>query len=214
MKDVTELQRHASPGRRPQPLAFLSGSLWAGSWDTDRLYAINPKSWKVRDEVAAPGRPYGIAALGDELRVVVAIGEDDDRYLFRFAPGKGFDQSSKTPCPEFTGSHLASDGTTLYLTQQGLRRIVTLDENAMIQREIALPTRCGGIGFGPTGTLYMIAADAEFDNLEFATLDLGAPTPTVTPIARIDPDARALAFDGSSWWTSYREASTIVAFTA
>ena len=214
MKDVTELARHASPGGRPQPLAFLNGTLWAGSWDTDKLYAIDPKTWRVTDEIAAPGKPYGIAAHGSELRVVVALGEEDDRYLFSFTPGKGFDQNSQTPCPDLTGSHLASNGTTLYLTQQGLRRIVTLDDNAKIQREFALPTRCGGIGFGPSGRLYMISADAEFDNLEFATLDLSAPTPAATAVARIDPEARALAFDGNSWWTSYREASTIVAFSA
>jgi hypothetical protein len=214
MKSVTELQRHASPGGRPQPLAFHNNALWAGSWDTDRVYAIDPRSWKVIDEVAAPGKPYGIAALGNELCVVVSIGDDDDRYLFRFVPGQGFDEASKTPCPDFTGSHLASDGATLYLTQMGFRRIVTLDENASIQREIALPTRCGGIGFGPGGAFYIIAADEEFENLQLATLDVKTATPAAVPIADIHFDARALAFDGNVWWTSHREANEIVAFTS
>ena len=69
----------------------------------------------VVEEVAAPGKPYGLTVVGNELRVVVSIGEDDDRYLYRFVPGQGFDAESKTACPDFTGSHLASDGTTLYL---------------------------------------------------------------------------------------------------
>ncbi len=213
MQDVKELQRHASPGGRPQPLAFHKNALWVGCWDTDRLYAIDPQSWKVTDEVAAPGRPYGIAAIGDDLRVVVAIGKDEDRYLFRFVPGQGFDESSKMPCPDFTGSYLASDGSTLYMTQLGLRRIVVLDEKAAIQHEIPLSTRCLGIAFGPAGTFYTIAADDEFENLELGTLDVRSAAPQPSPLCKLADDARGLAYDGSAWWTSYREASEIVAFT-
>jgi hypothetical protein len=213
MSDVKELRRHASPGGRPQPLAFHKNVLWVGCWDTDRLYAIDPPSWKVIDEVAAPGRPYGIAVIGNDLRVVVAIGTDEDRYLFRLVPGQGFDEASKTPCPDFTGSYLTSDGSTLYMTQLGLRRIVVLDDKSAIQREIPLTTRCLGIAFGAAGTFYMIAADEEFENLQLATLDVRSADPKPSPISGLADDARGLAYDGSTWWTSHREASEIVAFT-
>jgi hypothetical protein len=214
MKNVSERSRRASPAGRPQPLAFNGSTLWMGSWDTDRLYAIDPQTWSVTDEVVAPGKPYGIAVTGTEMRVVVSIGEDDDRYLFRFVPGKGFDESSKTACPDFTGSHLASDGTTLYMAQMGLRRIVTLDDAGAIVREIALPTRIGGMGFGPGG-FYVISADEEFENLALATFDVTSNDPKLAPIAGIAFDgARSIAYDGSGWWTSDREVSEIVSFTA
>ena len=58
MQNVTEVLRRASPAGRPQPLAFLEGRLWIGSWDTDRVYAIDPKTWTVVEEFAAPGRPF------------------------------------------------------------------------------------------------------------------------------------------------------------
>jgi YVTN family beta-propeller protein len=212
MQNLMELERHPAPATRPQPLALFGKTLWVGSWDTDHLYAIDPQTWSVTDEVAAPGKPYGLAAIGDELRVVVAIGEEDDRYLYRFVPGRGFDRDSKTPCPDFTGSHLASDGTTLYLGQMGNRRIVALDEDASILREIALPTRCGGMGFGPDA-FYIISADEEFENLQLATLDLQLSNPDVAPVAAIPFDARSLAFTGKNWWTSHREAGEIVSFT-
>jgi len=212
MQPVKEASRHSSPGSRPQPLAFHGNVLWMGSWDTDRLYAIDPQRWQVVEEVAAPGKPYGIAVWGDALRVVVSIGEEDDRYLYRFVPGKGFDSESKTPCPDFTGSHLASNGTTLYLGQMGNRRILALGENDSVLREIALPTRCGGFGFRD-GTLYMISADDEFENLQLATLDVRVTDPALAPVAAIPFDARSLAFDGKLWWTSHREASEIVSFT-
>src|SRR6202042_1987628 len=68
MNDAQEIQRHDSPGGRPQPLCYHNGTLWVGAWDTDRLYAIDPRSWTISKEFDAPGRPYGIAAIGDELR--------------------------------------------------------------------------------------------------------------------------------------------------
>jgi len=213
MQNVIERARHASPGSRPQPLAFLGKTLWMGSWDTDHIYAIDPQTWKVIDEVEAPGKPYGLAAVGDGLRVVVSLGEEDDRYLYHFVPGKGFDAHSKAACPDFTGSALASDGTKLYLAQMGNSRIVELDDKNAIVREIALPSRCGGMAFYPNGTFCIIAADDEWENLQFATLDISLSAPEAVEVAAIPFDARGLAYDGSQWWTSHREASEIVAFT-
>ena len=212
MNEITLLSRHPSPAGRPQPLAFLDGTLWMGSWDTDMIYAIDPNSWNVNEAIGAPGKPYGMAVHGDELRVVVSIGDDDDRFLFRFVPGQGFDAESKMPCPEFTGSHLTSAGGTLYMTQMGFQRIVALDAAGEVQRQIALPTRCGGIG-AHDGTFYMISADEEFENLQLATLDVAQSAPEAVPVADVPLDLRALTFDGTRWWSSHREASEIVSFT-
>ncbi|MBV8375214.1 MAG: hypothetical protein JO302_06860 [Candidatus Eremiobacteraeota bacterium] len=212
MQSLKELQRRASPGARPQPLALFQGALWVGSWETNALYAIDPKSWKTIETVPAPGRPYGIAPLNGALRVVVSDGgEADDRYLYRFTPGKGFDESSKTACPDFTGSHLASKDGKLYLGQMHNRRILVLDADDAIAREIQLPTRTGGFGFGSNDDFYLIAADEEFERLELATLDLQQPN-RITVMAPIEFGARGLTYDGGTWFTSDREASQIVSF--
>ncbi len=213
MQTIKELQRRPSPGPRPQPLALFQDKLWVGSWDTNSIYAIDPKSWSVIESIPAPGRPYGIAPLNGELRIVVSDGgEADDRYFYRFMPAKGFDDNSKTACPDFTGSHLASKAGTLYLGQMHNRRILVLDANYATMREIPLPTRCGGFGFGPDGKLYLIAADEEFEQLELATLDLGGGK-NMNVIAPIPFGARGLAADNSAWFTSDREVSQIVSFT-
>jgi hypothetical protein len=213
MQTVKELARHASPGGRPQPLAFHEGTLWVGCWDTSKLYAIEPKTWAVLDAVDAPGKPYGLASFGGEMRTVISVGDDDDRYFFRFVPGQGFDAGSKTACPEQTGSHLATDGTTLYLTQMGLQKILAFDASGSVIREIALPSRCAGIGYG-AGAFHMITADDEFEDLKFATLDVSVSAPAAVQIAAMAADARSLAFDGTSWWTNYRELSEVVSFAA
>lgn len=208
---IQEITRRPSPAPRIQPIALHGGLLWMGSWETNHLYGVDPQSWTVKEDVAAPGQPYGIASLDGALHVVVSLGGDeDDRYFFRFEPGRGFDASSQTPCPEMTGSHLASDGKQLFLGQMHNRRIVTLDGQMQITREIPLPTRCGGFGFGPNGTLYMISADDEFEKLDLATLDLDGKMNVLAPI---EFGARSLAYDGSAWYTSDREEGFIVSFT-
>jgi len=213
MEPVEILATHAAPGGRPQPLAFHDGLLWVGCWDTARLYALDPIDWSVREAVALPGKPYGIAPFEGALRLVISLGDDDDRYLYRFVPGQPLGEEGRAACPDFTGSHLAANGSSLYLVQQSNRRIVRLDGSGTITQEIPLVTRCAGLGFAD-GRAYVLAADADFDVVEFAAFDLDAPTPTVTTLAPMDVEARALAFDGNAWWTSYRERNEIVRFRA
>jgi hypothetical protein len=59
----------------------------------------------------------------------------------------------------------------------------------------------------------MIAADDEFENLEFGRIDLRQSAPTFEPVATVPFDGRALTFDGTMWWTSDRDKGEIVAFT-
>jgi hypothetical protein len=211
MEQIEELGRHAAPAAQPQPLAFLGDTLWIGCWGTSSLYAVDPRTWTVLDRVEAPGRPYGLAALDGELRAVVSIGEDDDRFFYRFVPGSGFDAASKRPCPEFTGSHLVADGSTLYLVQATNRRILELDGDLTTKREIALPTRIAGLA-PRDGAFLAITADAEFDNLTLATLDLSRDIAEVEEFAVMPPEARGLAFDGSAWWTNLREENLTLSF--
>ncbi len=213
MQTSREITNRPSPGGRPQPLAFVAGSLWVGCWDTASLYALDTASWTVREEIALPGKPYGLAGYRDALYVVVSLGEDDDRYAFRIVPGEPFDAATRVACPDLTGSHLASHGDTLYLTQQSYRRVLAIDSHARAEREIALPTRCAGMAFDGNACR-IIAADDEFDELTFAALDLESNEARVEPISAIDPEARGLAFDGSAWWTCHRERSRIVSFAA
>jgi hypothetical protein len=58
----------------------------------------------------------------------------------------------------------------------------------------------------------MISADDEFDHLQLATLDVQSSAPSAVPVAEMSAEARALAFDGNAWWTSYREVNEIVSF--
>lgn len=211
MQTTSELNSRPSPANRPFGLAKFGNDLWMGSWETDRVYVTDPQTLQVRSEIQSPGRPYGIAALGGEVRVVVAHGEEDDRYFYRVRDG-AFDLTSKTPCPDLTGSFMTVRGSTIYLGQMHYQRILEMNSDYSIRRQIALPTRCAGFAFGPDGRFYMISTDDEFENLKFGTLDVAQDRPQFDAIRALPDEARYLLHDGSTWWTSLRDANEIANF--
>ena len=211
VNDVTEVLRLPSPAPRPQALAFDGDKLWMGSIATDRIYAINPQQWTLIEEEQVPGKPWGMTVVGDELRVVCGLGEEDDRVIKRFVPGHGFKSQSAIECPDFTGSQLSFDGTWLYLSQWYNRRIVALDEHGAIVREIAVPHQICGQCF-VEGSFYLVTTDDEETGVYFLTRVSANGNNESHDLARIPFGARALAYDGSKFWTNHREANQIVAF--
>ncbi len=182
-----------------------------GSIDTDRLYAINPLQWTVIEEDNVPGKPWGMTVVGDELRVVCGVGEDDDRIIRRFIPGHGFKTQDSIDCPEFTGSQLSFDGTWLYLSQWYNRRILGLDERGKVVRQIEVPHQiCGQCYFD--GAFYLVTTDDEDSGEYFLTKVAANGGSGSEDLARIPFAARALAYDGSRFWTNHREANQIVSF--
>ncbi len=210
MKDVNEALRLPSPAPRPQALAFDGEKLWMGSIETDRLYAINPRQWTLIEEEKVPGKPWGMTVVGDELRVVCGVGEDDDRVIKRFVPGHGF-KSQSIECPEATGSQLSFDGTWLYLSQWYNRRILGLDERGNVVRQIDVPHQICGQCY-VDGSFYLVTTEDEATNEYFLTRVSVNGETRCEDVARIPFAARALAFDGSRFWTNHREANQIVAF--
>ena len=210
LTEITEILRLPSPAPKPFGLAFDGTVLWMNSRDTDRLYALDPATWTVREEAAAPGGPFGMAIVGDELRVLVGLGnEEQDRYIYRFVPGHGF--KDRIECPDLTGNHVAFDGDTVFLSQASYTRILALDGHGAIIREIPLPRTPVGMTI-VDGTFYLITTDEEFENVQLTKVDAKEETPRITALASIPFDARGLTYDGSRFWTSHRDNHEIVAF--
>jgi len=209
---INETLRLPSPAPKPLGLAFDGTTLWMASRETNRLYAINPTAWTARDEGAAPGGPFGMAVVGDDLRVVIGLGENqNDRYIYRFVPGHGF-KSGRIDCPDLTGSHLAFDGDTLFLSQASYRQILALDADGNVSSAISLERTPLGMTIFE-GAFYLITTDEEFENVQLTKVDARGGAPQTTTLASIPFDARGLAFDGSRFWTSHRDDNQIVAFT-
>jgi len=211
VQDINEALRLPSPAPRPQALAFDGEKLWMGSVETDRLYAIDPIHWTVSEEAKVPGKPWGMTVLGDELRVICGEGPDDDRVVRRFVPGHGFKTGDAIDCPDYTGSQLSYDGTWLYVSQWYNRRLLGIDEHGNVVRTIDLPRGVCGQCYSD-GAFYLITTEDEESNEYFLTRVSANGTNQSEDLARVPFAARALAFDGSKFWTNHREANQIVAF--
>ena len=213
LKTISEVMRMPSPAPRPQALAADGDILWMGSLETCRLYAIDIAHWTVREEAQAPGKPYGATVMGDELRVLLSEGDDDHRIVRRYIPGHGFKNEGSFTAPEDTGSQLAYDGDRLYVSQWYNRKILSLDANGNVGSVLEAPHGiCGQVIVG--GVFYVLGTDDEESGDYFLTrIDARSGTPQAEDLAHVPFQGRALAYDGSRFWSNHREKHEIVAFT-
>lgn len=212
MKDIQESQRLAAPAPRPQSLAWDGATLWMGSIETRRIYAINPTTWTVAMEAAAPGFPWGMTAVGKELRVICSETVDSSRDIWRYIPGKGFDPAGKINCPDDTGSHLGWDGHRLHVSQWYPQKVIALSSEGKAERVIVVPHGiCGQVISAPY--IYLVTTDAEETQDYWLTrVDPRPAVPEAEDLGRIPFAARALAWDGTHFWTNHREQHQIVSF--
>ncbi len=208
---IHELQRLPSPAPAPQALACDGPHLWMGSRDTERIYAIDIHTGVVTEERTAPGKPWGAVVVGDELRVTIGEGPDDDRYIRRYILGHGFKNNDKIACPEFTGSYLGYDGRSLYMSQFYKGLILKLDATGTVTQTIDVGAHICGFTFAD-GELYALRGDEKICDWRFAHVALGGAEPVITDLAAIGFQCRSLTYDGSRFWTNDREAATLVAF--
>lgn len=211
LPSIREIDRLQSPAVTPQALAWHRGELWFGSRDLRRIYRMDRAKWEVAEKIEAPGIPWAAVSTGDALRFTLGEGADDDRYLRRFVPGKGFSEE-RIACPDFTGSYLGYDGEHLYLSQWYNFRILKLDAKGNIVREIAIGAEISGHTF-VNGSIYVLrGTEQNGGDWRLARLDPREATPAVEELARVPFQCRSLAFDGERLWTNHREADQIVSF--
>ena len=165
--------------------------------------------------VYGPGTPYGLTAVGNELRVLCSEGAADNRVVRRLVPGMGFDAKWALPCPDDTGSQLSYDGQRLHVSQWYPKKVIALGADGKVERVIGVPHGICGQVF-VDGVLYLVTTDAEETNEYWLTrVDVksaGSGEAKCEDVARIPFQARALAWDGAKFWTNHREQNEIVAF--
>jgi hypothetical protein len=183
-----------------------------GSRDLRRVYAIDPKEWKVREEKEPPGIPWAAVATNGTLCFTVGEGPNDDRYIRRFVPDVGFSETDRIACPEFTGSYLSYDGEHLYLSQWYKHRILELDANGNIIRVIDVGAEVSGHAF-VDGIIYvLLGTEQNGESWTIARLDPREEKPEVKDIAVVPFACRSLTFDGELFWSNYRAKDAIISF--
>ena len=212
MKSIREQRRLVSPAVAPQALAWHDGALWMGSRDLRRIYGIEVKTFGVFEETEAPGIPWAAVSTEEGIWFTTGEGPEDDRYLRRYIPGKGFSPTEPIPCPEYTGSYLSYDGNHLYLSQWYKQRILKLDRSGNILRVIDVGDEICGHVFAD-GLIYVLRGTEQGEgNWRMARLNPQEETPQVEDLARVPFQARSLSFDGESFWANHRDANEIVSF--
>jgi hypothetical protein len=213
MITINELQRKEAPASKPTSLAWDGSILWMGSRDTRRICGIDPATWTVTWETTAPGTPYGMTAVNGELRVLCAETANDNRIIRRCIPRQGFDANFGIPCPDDTGSQLGYDGRRLHVSQWYPRRVLTLGAEGQVERTINVPHGICGQVF-VDDVLFLVTTDEEEKGDYWLTrIDPRPATAVIEDVALIPFAARALAFDGTRFWTNHREQNQIVAFS-
>jgi hypothetical protein len=209
---INERRRLPSPAITPQALAWHAGRLWMGSRDLCRVYEIDSERWSVLQELEAPGIPWAAASAGDALRFTIGEGAEDDRYLWRFVPGRGFDAKDRIACPELTGSYLSFDGKHLYLSQWYNKRILMLGDGGDILRVIDVGREICGHVF-VDGVIYVLrGVESPNEDWCIARLDPRKEPPEVKDLARVPFACRSLAFDGANFWTNHRAGGETICF--
>ena len=210
MQTIQELRRLPAPFPRPQALAWDGAALWISSMATHQVGVMNVADWKLGWTTEAPGVPYGIAAVGGELRVLCGETSEDHRFIRRCVPNQGFDPDLGIPCPDDTGSQLGYDGRNLYVSQWYNQRVLRLDGVGAVQETLpSLHQICGQVIVGDF--VYVMTTDDESTN-DFMLTRIHLTTQQAEDIASVPFQARALAFDGTHFWTNHREAHETVCF--
>ena len=214
--EITGQKRFQSPVVTPQALAWDGRQLWLSSRDLGTLYKVDIDTWKVVEEIDPPGVVWAGVSVGDsEMRFTIGKGLNDDRYVYRYAPGKGF--TKIFTCPDFTGSYVSFDGEHLYFSQWYKGDVHQVEDSGEIKRTINVSVEICGHTFVDR-MLYVIRGRENKDvpgkseEWRLSRLDPrdGA---RIEDVATIPFASRSLTFDGEHFWSNHRAANKIIAFS-
>ncbi|WP_415908039.1 hypothetical protein [Oleiharenicola sp. Vm1] len=214
MKNVVEIHRLAAPFPKPQALYVDGPTLWVSSRTTRKLYTVDRATMQVTWETSAPGAvtPWGVTKMAGDIYAVLGTDADgvDDRTIGRCIPGRGFDPAFSWNCPDRLGSHLSFDGQSLVLSQWYGQKLCAFDAAGQVRRTWPAPHPVPGHCFAQGAFWLLTVEDEESDDYWITRLD--PKTGRSEDVARVGFSARALAFDGTHFWTNHREANQIVCF--
>ena len=216
MKEVTNIERHASPIVTPQALAWDGSAFWLSSRDTGTLHRVNAETLQPVAEIDPPGLVWAGVFTDDGWRFTIGKGLNDDRYIYSYSEGAGW--AKLFACPEFAGSYLSFDGEHLYLSRWYKGQIHQLDRSGKLLRDIDIGAEICGQTFA-NGMLYVLRGRENADmpgkaeEWRIARLDVREQTPTVEDLATVPFASRSLVFDGRKFWSNHRASNEIVSFT-
>src|SRR5947209_9633145 len=105
---VREIKRFKTPTVTPQALVWDGKQFWVSSRDLGFFYKLNTDGSQIVEEVDPPGVIWAAVQSNGAMHCTIGKGTNDDRYVYRYENGKGFEKVFA--CPDLTGSYLSHDG--------------------------------------------------------------------------------------------------------
>lgn len=211
LSSVSEESRQPSPTTTPQALAWDEKQFWLSSRDLGMLYKVDRETWKAVEEIDPPGVVWAAVLADDGWRFTIGKGLNDDRYVYSYTPERGF--TNLFACPDFAGSYLSFDGSSLYLSQWYKGQIHRVDASGKISHTIEVGAEICGHTF-VDGMLYVLrGTEQNGESWTIARLDPREELPVVSDVAVVPFACRSLAFDGEKFWSNHRAADEVVSFS-
>jgi hypothetical protein len=189
--------------------------MWLTSAANGRLYAIDPQRWSIQREFVPPSEALGITHTGSDFRLILAPAIEepdldlDHRYVYSFSPDAGFAECFA--CPDNSGSFLAYNDGTLYLSQAWDKKLIQLDERGAAVREVQLDRRPVGMTI-VDDAFYLATVDEEWNDGRFDRLGINDEASSLQTLCSFPFKPRSVAFDGRHFWTADRNNHAIVSF--
>ncbi len=190
--------------------------MWLTSAANGHLYAIDPQTWSIKREFVPPSQSLGITYTGSDFRLILAPAIDepdmelDHRYVYTFSPEAGF--TERFVCPDNSGSFLACENGTVYLSQAWEKKLIELDERGAAVRVVQLERRPVGMTI-VDGAFYLVTVDEEWGDGRFERLGIDDDASSIQALRSLPFKPRSVAFDGERFWTADRNNHAIVSFT-
>jgi len=211
MKTIVEERRLKAPIITPQALTWDGRALWLSSRDLGTLQKIDVESWLATDELDPPGIVWAAVATNGAMHLTIGKGLNDDRYVYRYDSKNGF--RKVFACPDFTGSYLSYDAGHLYLSQWYEKRILKYDDKGSIVRTIEVGAEICGHTFVDGIIFVLRGVEKPNEDWRIARLDPRQGKPEVEDVAIVPFASRSLTYDGKFFWSNYRAANEIIAFS-
>lgn len=209
MTESQQMERRPAPCVTPQALAWDGHQFWLSSRDLKQLYRLRKGSWEVEEEIDPPGGVWAAVAVGDALYLTIGVGDEDDRYVYRYRRDEGF--TRLFACPGFEGSYLSYDGQHLYLSQWYKGRILMLGEAGELLNEIAVGAEICGHTIIDRTLFVLRGTESNGESWRIAELSLGGRS-AVRDIAAVPFAARSLVWVNGRFWSNHRAQNEIVSF--
>ncbi len=206
---IVELARLVSFSPQPHAVAVNGDILYVSSRATRRIDVIDRTSWQKRDELDAPGMPWGMAYADGEIVATCGEESEDYRRIRRYASDTGW-ESSFIACPQDTGSHLGIHNGRILLGQWYNQVVLELNTDGFEARRYDVPHGIAGIAIDGDKAFLLTTDDEDAGDYWITELDL--VTGVSRDVALVPFHARGLAWDGEQFWTNYREADRTVTF--